>query len=298
MLIIALCWAAASVVAAEQVRPPPRSPVALEVVYDRAADLISVRARAARLAEVLGEISRAAAVTIAWRDTELRTRPSPSPLITRHWNKRFSSYSTGSTAPSPTHPRMSEPALLAVDSSRSSSCRAGQARPSSAGEADADARAATDSTPEAGTPRQPDSGSVVRHLIGNRFAAREIVDSLTRGADATLREATEDALVQLLSERDFRLYGRVVDVLKDLAPEKAIAALTRWLDIGDSQMRVVAAAALGQIKHDRSVEALTAGPDGDGPMTPQAAASSLARIGGSSGERERSLTPTSPATTA
>ena len=62
-------------------------------------------------------------------------------------------------------------------------------------------------------------------------------------------------MLHILGERDFRRYGAAVDVLKDLAPETAIAALTPWLGAEDRQMRVVAVVALGKPEHARSVQA-------------------------------------------
>jgi HEAT repeat protein len=101
---------------------------------------------------------------------------------------------------------------------------------------------------------------------------------LATAADARLRAETEDALARILSEGDFRQYGAAIEVLKELAPEKAVGALSSWLGTGDRQMRVVAAASLGQIDSEQSVDALTAALGGRDALTRQAAASSLAQI--------------------
>jgi hypothetical protein len=273
------CMAVGSAVAAEKPQPTLLpSPVTVEIRYDGPADRISVRARAARLPEVLREISRATAVTIDWRDDELREvhvsvdiEQASLERAIRQLLGGFNSalsYSSGDAGAGAPRGRLLKVAVLSSKSGASSTNDA--AGGTSRGEP---------KHARSWEVARPDSGSVVRHLFENRFAAREIVDILTQRANANLRVETEQALVQILSERDFRRYGPAIDVLKDLAPEKAVTALARWLGVADRQMQVVAAAALGQIKHDGSVEALAPVLTGDDAVARQTAASSLARIG-------------------
>lgn len=275
--VITLCASVGSAVAGEKPDLMAPSPAALELRYEGLGDLISVRARAARLGEVLREISRATALTIDCRDPELLDERVSIDIERASLERAIGqllgafntalSYSAEAAGADLSRGRLQRVVLLSRKSGASPMTDA-VGRPSSAADEPAKSR----------DPAPPSSEALVRYLLGNRFAAREIVDFLTRSADAALKAQAEEALVQILGERDFRLYGPAVDVLKELAPEKAIAALSPWLGTSDRQMRVVAAATLGLIENDGSVEALTAALAGDDPVTRQAAASSLAQI--------------------
>jgi hypothetical protein len=262
-----LCALAGGAGAADETARSPR--IDIQVTYDPAADLISIRAQGVRLREVLGQVADTAAITVVGAEggalsarASIDIERAPLERALRQLLGDISFTLLYSSEPAGGSGTRGRPIELIVGKMRAGPDPAREVAPA---------------TPS--DPMSTSSESLVRQLMERRFAASEIVGTLTDTGNPTLRAETEEALLQLLGEPDFRRYGAAADVLKHLAPAQAAAALTPWLGDGDAQRRVVAVVALGDLQNDASVEPLTAALTGGDPVARQAAASSLARIG-------------------
>jgi HEAT repeat protein len=114
---------------------------------------------------------------------------------------------------------------------------------------------------------------------------------LSRKATAPLEASTEpatapesahavQALLETLRDTDIPARADTIAALTQDAPETAVGVLADWVQADDQQLRVFAAAWLGEVGGDRAIAPLSAALAGDDPLTRQIAANSLAHIGG------------------
>lgn len=274
-------------------------PSILEVVYDPASDLVSIRARHSSLGNVLQELAKKAHLDIDWRNDELVTEPVSADIealpleqalhqLLREFNSAFVYSPASDTQTETATPRLASVILL------SRRVRTALEAHAATG-ARAETKSATDLRPAV------DRGAeLIRALIENdSHSAKGLVESLKDSGRERERENAVEALLGLLNYKDFRAsYGAVdpltefapekayygaLDALKELAPEKAVEALTQFLQGNDQEMRVAGLTGLGYLGHERGIEPLVSVLNANDPSTHLVTASSLARIGGERG---------------
>lgn len=255
-------------------------PSILEVVYDPASDLVSIRARHSSLGNVLQELAKKAHLSIDWRNDELVTESVSADIeafpleqalrqLLREFNSAFVYSSAGDTQTETATPRLARVILLSKSVRTALEAHAGTG-------ARAETKSAMDLRPAV------DRGAeLIRALIeNNSLLAKDIVESLKESGQEEQREKAVQALVESLGDRDFRAYYGTLDALKELASEKAVEALTGFLQGGDQEMRVAALTGLGYLGDHRGIGPLSSALDTNDPRVRLVTASSLARIGG------------------
>lgn len=269
----------------ENVTGPSPQPSILEVVYDRATDLLSVHARHAPLAAVLQQISQKAHLSIDSPKTEalaeqvsVDMKGLPLAQALRELVQRFN-YAFLYSSPIDPHNKAAAPRLLKVILLSKTASGSSGVHPSKQ-EPTTESKSVVHREPVVSQ-----SADLIRAIIENNSPlAKDIVDSLKEPEKQEEREKTVEALVETLLERlnnnDLRSYSDALLALKELAPETAARALSHRLPADDRTTRVVAAAGLGFPGDERAIEPLVSALIGSDPWTRQAAASSLARIGG------------------
>jgi hypothetical protein len=119
----------------------------------------------------------------------------------------------------------------------------------------------------------------IRVMLLSRKATAPI-EASTEPATAPESDQAVQALLETLRDTDIPARADTITALKQDAPETAVGVLADWLQADDQQLRVFAAAWLGEVGDDRAIAPLSAALAGDDPLTRQIAANSLAHIGG------------------
>ncbi|HEV2057649.1 MAG TPA: HEAT repeat domain-containing protein [Methylomirabilota bacterium] len=272
------------IVVAESRQGPPTTPFSLEVQYDRATDLISIKSREAPLDTVLQEIAKKTDLTMSSpkKLPEDRVSVEINRVRLEHALRRllegFNSifiYGLDSnparSAPNeaPT-PRLATVTVLSRKVAEPVEARALQHQ-------------STDETksPHYGGPAVRDPAEMLRALIeGGADVARGIANALREPSREQERERLIEALLERLDNGSFFPADGVLAALKELAPERAADALVKQLQGTDPRMRAIAAAALGRLGDERAIEPLLPRLGEDDETVRRVAASSLALIGG------------------
>lgn len=242
----------------EHVTGASPQPSILEVVYDRATDLLSVHARHAPLAAVLQQISQKAHLSIDWPKTEalaeqvsvdMKGLPLAQALreLVQRFNYAFLYSSATATRDKAPAARLVRVVLLSKkEKAASLESTVTPAEPT------------TERAPSAVV--KGDKEKMVENLLGRLEGLGSFTDT------------------------DFPSYRRAIDAVKELAPERVVDPLVNLLlQHSDPPMRVYAASTLGEIADKRAVDPLIwAFLHDEYPLAQQVAMYSLVSIGSES----------------
>ena len=267
----------ASVVVAQHLSEPSTKPSAVEIAYDPATDLVSIKSLDAPLGTVLRQVAVKTRVTMTLPKEVLDQRVSVefNRLPLEHALKRllegFNSTLVYDLASGPISSASNEAPtarlakIIVLSRKAAREVRSGYETMS----------------PNYEEPAAQRPAEMLRALIeGRPEMARGAVDALREPSREQERERIVVALLERLDNGLLVPPDGVLVALKELAPERARDALVERLSGGDPRMRVIAAAALGRLGDEGAVQPLLSILTENDEVARRVAASSLALIGG------------------
>jgi len=264
--------------ATDDVITPSRKRFGAQVAYDRAKELISVKADQAALDMVLREISRAVALPIVSLKDRITdqvsvdvTGESVEQVLKRlleGFNSTFV-YAATNSSKQALSPRLTR--VIIVSKKEATTPETRSLSPASI------------PGPQSNDGRDDflnDEAAMLRALLEGGPRAKEMVGALKQSPRDQDRERIIGELLGRLTDGTPPEAG-LLAALKEMAPERATQALVDDLRAADVRTRIVAAAALGRLGAEGAIEPLVSLVAEDDAAVRQAAATSLALTGGS-----------------
>ena len=273
---------------AQNLSSPLPKPSVLEVVYDLATDVISIKSRETPLGTVLREISTKTHLTLSSSKEVFDERVSVEfnrlPLdhalkrLLEGFNSTFVYGLVGDPARNAPNeapaPRLAKVMVLSKKAAHSLDAHAVHDQ-----QTQARSTYETKSTVYAELAGR-DPAEVLRVLIeGGPEVIKGIVNALREPWRDQEREKMVEVLLERLDNGDFVPSDAVLVALKELAPDAVRDALVKRLSGADPRMRALSAAALGRLGDEGAIEPLLSVLRDD-ETTRRVAANSLVLIGG------------------